>query len=216
MICPLLIFHGFAQNSKDLSNWQDYIQKKYGIQSYSIEVLFGTISSIAENPNRYLRALTHNINKLAHKLNIYCFDILSYSQGGFWMKLFSQQNTNITVRNLFTVASPINGLKAANYSHLTIKTFQKFIQNDFFYKILKNNAIPSAYWNTRNDTLLSKFKNMKINAAKIISIFSKTDNVVPFYQQSTKLNSKHKIIALQGLNHKDFVVETKQLDCLFQ
>ena len=54
------------------------------------------------------------------------------------------------------------------------------METKLFNKIFKYNAVPSAYWQTMKDNLLSDYCCKEIMTDKIVSIISETDKVVPF------------------------------------
>ena len=85
---PVILVHGLVKSSNDMNKLKKLIQQDYPSRKVeSIEILFGSFSTVIEQQERYIKAAADSIAKAANGSQ--CIDLIGHSQGGFLVRAYT-------------------------------------------------------------------------------------------------------------------------------
>ncbi|CAL5983350.1 Palmitoyl-protein_thioesterase [Hexamita inflata] len=138
----IVLIHGFGVGTWRMRPLQKLLNRDWPDRTViNLDILTGALSSIFENPERYVRAAADEIR--TKTFNFKCIDLVVHSQGGFvgrsYLQLYSNTGDYPGVRNFIAMSSVQGGY------YRNIKLADKIINSNNYQLI-----VPTGYWRNPN------------------------------------------------------------------
>ncbi|CAL6048713.1 Palmitoyl-protein_thioesterase [Hexamita inflata] len=109
---PIVLVHGLVKSKSDMDILMALIKADNPTREVqTVEILFGTVSTVIEMPDRYIRAAATSIKDAVPDYK--CIDIIGHSQGGFVTRAYTQLHSHIEgypkVRRIYSLAGVQGG-----------------------------------------------------------------------------------------------------------